>query len=126
MPREEVFYLRCWSFTSPEGKTVNIEATFEISEDEARRRLADKGRDVTGWKAKLEDKPVKVATVVVAEGSGKWRVTVRATAYATADFEVEAEDEDAAGELALEEAEDYCDWDFDADDFEVDEVQEIG
>lgn len=119
------YYLRCWSFTPPDGgPSVKIQAAFDMTEEQARERLGAKGRDVTGWAAKLDETPVRLEEVPEG-GTGKWAVTIKAKAYASHTFEVEAETEEEAEALALSEAESYP-FDYEGDDdFEVDEVEEV-
>ena len=124
---KSTYFLRVWSFAPPKGgKPVSIQAAFDMTEAQARERLAAKGRDVTGWKAEQKDVPVALEEVREG-GSGKYRVTVKARAYATRVIEVEAESEEEAEEQALDQAEDggNFDWDFEIDDVEVDEVEEV-
>ena len=119
------FYLRCWTFTpAGEGKPIHIQAAFDMTEDQARERLALKGKDVTGWSAKLHETPVRLEEVPEG-GTGKWAVTIKARATARHTFEVEADTEEEAENLAMAEAEGH-DFDFECDDnFEVDEVEEV-
>ncbi len=123
--QKATYFLRCWTFTPPEsGAPVHIQAAFDMTEEQARERLAAKGRDVSGWAAKLDETPVRLEEVPEG-GTGKWRVTIKARACATHTFEVEAETEDEAESLAMSEAESY-DFDFESDeDLEVEDVEEV-
>jgi len=121
-------YLRCWTFTPPEGgKPISIQAVFDMTEEQARERLAAKGRDVLGWKAEQKDVPVLIEEAREG-GPGTYKVTVKARAYATRVIEVEAESEEEAEQKALDEAEDSgsFDWDFEIDDVEAEDVEEVG
>lgn len=123
---KSTYFLRCWRFTPPDGgKPVNIQAVFDMTEAIARQRLLDKGRDVTGWAAEQSDIPVHLEEVGEPSQSGKWAVTVTCFARASHTFEVEADDEEAANDAALEEAEAYDFWDFDGDEFEVQDCEEV-
>ena len=127
MGSKSTYFLRCWTFTPPRkgmGQPVSIQAVFEMTEEEARKRLQAKGRDVEGWSAKQDDMPVHLENVTVSEGSGLYRVTIRATAYATNEFEVKADSEEEAEEAAKDAAEDHEGWCFEIDEYEVEDIEE--